>query len=98
MWSAAKDKKIDTKRLSIQKTRHHLNNIIPELKNARSLSRKKLYLTLLELVAKSKIKKRPGRVCIRAIKRRPKSYPRVQSPRTVDHKVIQKLYELLISG
>jgi hypothetical protein len=88
MWSAAKDKKIDTKRLSIQKTRHHLNNIIPELKNARSLSRKKLYLTLLELVAKSKIKKRPGRVCIRAIKRRPKSYPRVQSPRS-KHRINQ---------
>ena len=43
----------------------------------------RLYLILLEVIATQLVPSRPGRAETRVIKRRPKSFPRMQQPRSV---------------
>lgn len=69
--------------LSLQGTRHHLNNFIPELAAASHKKRQQLYFTLLQLIIHKPVPYRPGRSEPRVRKRRPKSYPLMQQPRDV---------------
>ena len=81
MWQAGTQKGVNPLRISLQGTRHHLNNFIPELKDANSINRERLYQIMLKLIAHKLLPYRPARVEPRVRKRRPKSYPLMQQHR-----------------
>ena len=81
MWQAGTQKGVNPLRISLQGTRHHLNNFISELKDANPINRERLYQIMLKLIAHKLLPSRPARVEPRVRKRRPKSYPLMQQPR-----------------
>ena len=87
MWSAGTTYATPPLRLSLQGTRHHLNNFIPELLAAASTKRQQIYRTLLKVIAHKPVsdacggKLRPGRSEPRVLLRRPKAYPLMTKPR-----------------
>ncbi len=67
--------------LSLQRTRHHLNNFIPQFLSVCDPKRRQIYLTLLKVIVHKAVTDRLG---IKPItKRRPKAYPSMQQPRSV---------------
>ncbi len=81
MWSAGTTYGAPPLRLSLQGTRHHLDNFIPELLAATSTKRLKIYRTLLKVIAHKAVPDRPARNEPRVRKRRPKAYPLMTKPR-----------------
>ncbi len=81
MWSAGTTYTTSPLRLSLQGTRHHLNNFIPELLAATSTKRQQIYRTLLKVIAHKPVSDRPARSEPRVRKRRPKAYPLMTKPR-----------------
>ncbi len=81
MWSAGTTYCTPGLRLSLQGTRHHLNNFIPQLLAASSQKRLQIYCTLLKVIAHKAVPERPGRSEARVKKRRPKAYPLMTKPR-----------------
>ena len=81
MWSAGTTYCTPPLRLSLQGTRHHLNNFIPELLAAHSTKRLQIYRTLLKVITHKAVPHRPGRSEARVRKRRPKAYPLMTKPR-----------------
>jgi hypothetical protein len=75
MWDAATTHKVDPLRLSLQGTRQHLDNFIPQFVSASTQERSRLYQTFLKIVANMLVPQRQGRCEPRVRKRRPKSYP-----------------------
>ena len=88
MWSAGNTYGTSPLRLSLQGTRHHLNNFIPQLLNNQSKKRLQIYSTLLKVIAHKAVPERPGRSEARVRKRRPKAYPLMTKPR---HELNKKL-------
>ncbi len=82
MWSAGTQLGVNPLRLSLQEARHHLDNFVDEFKNCGTRKRKKLWTTMLEIIAHKPMKKRPLRFEPRVKKRRPKSYPLMTKPRS----------------
>lgn len=70
-------------RFSLQETRQHFNNFIPQLINKTKVKGQKIYKIMLEAVADSYQEIRVGRVEPRVKKRRPKAYPLMQEPRQI---------------
>ena len=89
MWSAGTTYTNPPLRLSLQGTRHHLNNFIPELLAATSTKRLKIYRTLLKVIAHKAVPDRPARNEPRVRKRRPKAYPLMTKPRHELRKQLQ---------
>ncbi|MCC5608960.1 hypothetical protein LC612_19785 [Nostoc sp. CHAB 5834] len=89
MWSAGTTYTTPPLRLSLQGTRHHLNNFIPELLAANSTKRLQIYRTLLKVIAHKAVSDRPGRSEPRVRKRRPKAYPLMTKPRHELQKQLQ---------
>lgn len=83
MWEAGITEGVSPLRLSLQGTRQHLKNFIPEFIHAGARKRKRLYRTLLELIVEQPVPERPGRFEPRARKRRPKPFPLMKKPRSV---------------
>ncbi len=83
MWQSGTNHEVNPLRLSLQGARHHLNNFGSELKDATRKERKRLYKTLLEIIAHKPVPERFGRVEARVRKRRPKSYPLMKRPRHI---------------
>ncbi len=81
MWTAGNTYGAPPLRLSLQGTRHHLDNFIPELLAATSTQRNQIYCTLLKVIVHKSVPARPGRSEPRVRKRRPKSYPLMKQPR-----------------
>jgi hypothetical protein len=81
MWSSGTTYGAPPLRLSLQGTRHHLNNFIPKLLAADSTQRHQTYCTLLKVIVHKTVPERPGRSEPRVRKRRPKSYPLMKQPR-----------------
>lgn len=75
MWSAGTTYSVPPLRLSLQGTRHHLNNFIPELLAAAFTQRQQIYHTLLKVVIHKSVPDRPGRSEPRVRKRRPRVLP-----------------------
>lgn len=75
MWLAGTTYSTPPLRLSLQGTRHHLNNFIPQLLAAASTQCLPVYRTLLKVIAHKAVPERPGRSEPRVRKRRPKAYP-----------------------
>ncbi len=82
MWEAGTTRGVNPLRLSLQGTRQHLNNFAGQLASSSTTKRQQLYHTLLELIAHKPVAERKGRHEPRVRKRRPKSYPLMQKPRT----------------
>ncbi|MBD2200468.1 MULTISPECIES: IS4 family transposase [Calothrix] len=89
MWSAGTTYGTPPLRLSLQGTRHHLNNFIPGLLTATSIKRQRIYCTLLKVIAHKTVSDRPGRSEPRVRKRRPKAYPLMTKPRHQLRKQLQ---------
>lgn len=89
MWSAGTTYGTPPLRLSLQGTRHHLNNFIPQLLVASSKKRLQIYSTLLKVIAHKAVPERPGRSEPRVRKRRPKAYPLMTKPRHELRKQLQ---------
>lgn len=89
MWSSGTTYGTPPLRLSLQGTRHHFNNFIPQLLVASSQKRLQIYSTLLKIIAHKAVPERPGRSEPRVRKRRPKAYPLMTKPRQVLRKQLQ---------
>ncbi len=83
MWQAGITHAVDSLRISLQETRHHLQNFVSELKDVSRRKRQKLFQIMLKMIAHKPLKKRVGRFEPRVKKRRPKSYPLLQEPRSI---------------
>ena len=81
MWFAGTTHEVNPLRLSLQGARQHLHNFCSELKDAFTPKRKRLYQTMLALIAHKLVPERKGRAEPRVRKRRPKSYPLMKQPR-----------------
>lgn len=81
MWSAGTTYGVSPVRLSLQGTRHHLDNFIPLLCANSGVKRYQIYQTLLKIIVHKPVPQRPGRTEPRVRKRRPKAYPLLQQPR-----------------
>ena len=81
LWSARTTYGTPPLRLSLQGTRHHLNNFIPELLTASNAKRQQIYRILVKVIAHKAVSDRPGRSEARVRKRRPKAYPLMTKPR-----------------
>ncbi|BAY81461.1 hypothetical protein NIES267_24380 [Calothrix parasitica NIES-267] len=75
MWSSGTTYGTPPLRLSLQGTRHHFNNFIPQLLVGSIQKRLQIYSTLLKIIAHKAVPERPGRCEPRVRKRRPKAYP-----------------------
>lgn len=83
MWEAGTTHKVGPLQLSLQGTRQHLDNFIPQLASALTKERDRLYQTLLQTIAHKLVPQRKGRCEPRVRKRRPKSYPLMKKPRQI---------------
>lgn len=83
MWEAGTTHKVDPLRLSLQGTRQHLDNFIPQLASASPLKQVQLYQTRIKTIVHKLVPERPGRCEPRVRKRRPKAYPLMKKPRQV---------------
>lgn len=81
MWSAGTTYGTSPLRLSLQATRHHLNNFIPQLLAVCTKKIYRIYQTFLKVIAHKAVPSRPGRSEARVRKRRPKAYPLMTKPR-----------------
>ncbi|WP_041393556.1 IS4 family transposase [Pleurocapsa sp. PCC 7327] len=81
MWESGTTYGVPPVRLSLQGTRHHLHNFIPQLLAASSAQLHQIYRTLLKVVVHKSVSDRPGRSEPRVRKRRPKAYPLMKQPR-----------------
>lgn len=72
---------VEDLRLSIQGTRQHLGNFIPQIAFASNRKRIQLYQALLKLIVHKLVPARPKRCEPRVRKRRPKAYPLMTKPR-----------------
>lgn len=81
MWSSGTTHGAPPLRLSLQGTRHHFSNFIPELLAHTGTKRLQIYQTLLKIIVHKSVPLRPGRSEPRVRKRRPKSYPLMKQPR-----------------
>lgn len=75
--------KVDPLRLSLQGTRLHLDNFIPQLACASNKKRVQLYQTLLKTIALKLVPERLKRCKPRVRKRCPQSYPLIMKPRQI---------------
>ena len=81
MWSAGTNYGAPPSRLSLQATRHHLNNFIPQLLAVCTTKQNLIYHAFLKVIAHKAVPERPGRSEPRVRKRRPKAYPLMTKPR-----------------
>ena len=83
MWQSAHRSGVSPLRISLQGTRQQFNQFRPDLAQATVKNRPRLYTTLLEVIINQLVPLRPNRAEPRVTKRRPKSFPRMQQPRSV---------------
>ncbi len=83
MWEAGTTYGVPPLRLSLQGTRHHLDNFIPQWLVSSEAKRNTIYRTFLKIIVHKSVPERPERSEPRVRKRRPKAYPLMQQPRAV---------------
>ena len=83
MWEAGTTFEVFPLHLSLQATRQHFNNFIPEFIHVGLAKRTRLYQKLLLIIAQQLIPERPGRFEPRVPKRRPKPFPLMKQPRSI---------------
>ncbi len=83
MWQSAQQAEVSPLRISLQGQGQQFNQFRPDLAQATTKNRYRLYTTLLEVISNQLVPLRPNRAEPRVTKRRPKSFPRMQQPRSV---------------
>lgn len=83
MWQSAHRAGMSPLRISLQGTRQQFNQFRPNLAQATTKHRPRLYSILLAVISEQLVPLRPNRAEPRVTKRRPKSFPRMQQPRSV---------------
>ncbi len=83
MWQSAQPAEVSPLRISLQGTRQQFNQFRPNLAQATTKNRYRLYTTLLEVISNQLVPLRLNRAEPRVTKRRPKSFPRMQQSRSV---------------
>ena len=83
MWQSAQQSEVLPLRMSLQGTRQQFNQFRPNLAQATAKNRHRLYTSLLDVISEQLVPLRPHRAEPRVSKRRPKSFPRMQQPRSV---------------
>ena len=83
MWEAGTVYGVLALRLSLQGTRQHLDNFIPQLLASCGNKRRRIYRILLAMIVHKPVPERPGRSEPRVRKRHSKAYPVMQQPRCV---------------
>lgn len=79
-------------KISFKGTVQLLNEFMPYFLNSTKNKNAIMCTRLLELIVKNKEGNRPGRVELRAVKQRPKPFPRLKRPRNVEqNRLIKKL-------
>jgi hypothetical protein len=81
MWEAGTTYGTPPLRLSLQGTRHHLDNFITVLLTASSTQHDQISRSLLKVIVHKSVPDRPCRTEPRVRKRRPKAYPLMKQPR-----------------
>lgn len=82
--------------VSFKGTIQLLSEFMPHFLNSTESMNKILYTELLRLIVKNKVGNRPGRVEPRAVKQRPKPFPRLKRSRTIEKKRLIKKMEKMI--
>lgn len=82
MWQSAQHANGSPLQISLQGTRQQFNQFRPDLAQT-AKNRRQLYTILLEIISHQLVPLRPNRAEPRVTKRRPKSFPRMQQPRSV---------------
>ena len=83
MWQSAHHADVPPLQISLQGARQQFNQFRPELAQTTAKNRCRLYSTLLDVISDQLVPLRPHRAEPRVTKRRPKSFPRMQQPRSV---------------
>lgn len=83
MWQSAQQAGVLPLRISLQGTRQQFNQFRANLVQATPRDRHRIYTTLLKVISNQLVPLRPNRAEPRVTKRRPKSFPRMQQPRSV---------------
>ena len=83
MWQAAQQAQVPPLRISLQGTRQQFNQFRPQLAIGSDKNRRRLYTVLLETLPDQFVPLRPHRAEPRVVKRRPKTFPRMQQSRSV---------------
>ena len=83
MWQSAHHADVPPLRISLQGTRQQFNQFRPDLAQASAKNCYCLYAILLNVISDQLVPLRPNRAEPRVTKRRPKSFPRMQQPRSV---------------
>ena len=83
MWQSAQQSKGSPLRISLQGQGQQFNQFRHYLAQATAKNRHRLYATLLNVISDKLVPLRPHRAEPRVTKRRPKSFPRMQQPRSV---------------
>ena len=83
LWQAAEQYGVDPLRLSLQNALRHLHHFLPQLAQAPTRQRQRLYDRLLFTIAREVIPKRTNRTEPRVRKRRPKPFPLMKKPRHI---------------
>ena len=82
MWQSSHHADVPPLRISLQGTRQQFNQFRPDLTQASDKNRHCLYATLLNVISDQLVPLRPNRAEPRVAKRRPKSFPSMQKPRS----------------
>ncbi len=82
-WQAAKHSGLSALRFSLQGTRQQFNHFRPQLADTHAQARRRLYSALLAVMTDQLVPLRPHRHEPRVVKQRPKSFPRMQQPRSI---------------
>jgi Transposase DDE domain/Insertion element 4 transposase N-terminal len=77
MWKAGKTYGVSPLNLSIQGTRHDLNNFISQFLCASNKCRQRIYSKFIKVIVHKSVPQRPNRVEPRVVKRRPKAYAKM---------------------
>jgi hypothetical protein len=83
IWQAAQQTGASALRFSLQGTRQQFNHFRPQLADTPAQVRRRLYFALLTVMSDRLVPLRPHRHEPRVVKQRPKSFPRMQQPRSI---------------
>lgn len=83
-------------KVSFKGSVQHINSFSSYFLNSSEEKNKMLYAEMLQLIVQNKTGNRPGRVEPRAVKRRPKAFPSLSRPRSVEKKRLMRKIEKLI--
>lgn len=84
-------------KISFKGSVQQINSFSPYFLNSNEEKNKMLYAEMLQLIVQNKIGNRPGRVEPRAVKRRPKAFPSLSRPRSVEkNRLMRKVAKMIL--